>query len=130
MSSLKSLALEKSPALVPDQNSFAIDMRRLLRGKKEGASANVSTESAERSTELTSAISQISLQSVQEIDHLIAGLQGIRQKLEDDGSRIQRQISDYTSFSQSVIDLTKIVSDATTAIKTSAYEVVELPTAS
>lgn len=130
MSSLKSPALEKSPALVPDQNSFAIDMRRLLRGKKEGASASVSTENERPNAELTSQISQISLQSVQEIDHLIAGLQGIRRKLEDDGSRIQRQISDYTSFSQSVIDLTKIVSDATTAIKTSAHEVVELPTAS
>jgi hypothetical protein len=119
----------KSPALVPDQGGFEMDMRQLLRGRKEGASASVSPQS-ERNTELTSLVSQISLQSVQEIDHLIAGLQGIRQKLEDDGSRIQRQISDYASFSQSVIDLTKIVSDATTAIKTSAHEVVELPRAS
>ena len=130
MSSLKSLALEKSPALVPDQNSFAIDMRRLLRGKKDGASASVSTENERPTAELTSLVSQISLQSVQEIEHLIAGLQGIRQKLEDDGSRVQRQICAYASFSQSVIDLTKNVTEATTAIKTSAHEVVELPTAS
>jgi hypothetical protein len=116
----------KSPALVPDQGGFEMDMRQLLRGRKEGASASVSPQS-ERNTELTSLVSQISLQSVQEIDHLIAGLQGIRQKLEHDGGRIERQIGEYVSFSQSVVDLTKIVSEATTAIKTTAPEVIELP---
>ena len=80
----------KSPALVPDQDGFEMDMRHLLRGRKEGASASVLPQS-EGNTELTSLISQISLQSVQDIDHLIAGLQGIRQKLEDDSSRLQRQ---------------------------------------
>jgi len=85
---------------------------------------------SERNTELTSLVSQISLQSVQEIDHLIAGLQGIRQKLEDDGNRVQRQIGQYASFSQSVVDLTKIVAEATTAIKTTAPEVIEFHPAS
>ena len=118
----------KSPALVPDQGGFEMDMRQLLRGRKEGASASVSPQS-ERNTELTSLVSQISLQSVQEIDHLIAGLQGIRQALEDDGNRVQRQIGQYASFSQSVVDLTKIVAEATTAIKTTAPEVIEFHTA-
>jgi hypothetical protein len=65
-----------------------------------------------------------------EIDHLISGLQGIRQKLDDDGDRIQREIGQYASFSQSIVDLTKIVSDGMTAIKTMAHEVIELPKAS
>ena len=121
----------KSPTLVPDQNGIEVDMRQLLRGRKEG----VSNEGEERNvaisqSELASQVSQISLQSVQEIELLIAGLQGIRQKLEDDGSRIQRQIGNYTSFSQSVVDLTKLVTEATTAIKTTAPEVIEFHTAS
>src|SRR4029079_13014646 len=118
----------KSPTLEPDKGGFAIDMRNLLRGKKgDGASASGSTESEVLNVELASQISQISLQSVQEVDRLIAGLQGIRQKLEHDGGRIERQIGEYVSFSQSVVDLTKIVSEATTAIKTTAPEVIELP---
>ena len=92
--------------------------------------ASVSTESEGRNVELASMISQISFQSVQEIDHLISGLQGIRHKLDDDGDRIQRQIGQYVSFSQSIVDLTKIVSDGMTAIKTMAPEVIELPKAS
>ena len=54
-------------------------------------------------------ISQMSFQSVREIDH---GLQGVRQKLDDDGDRIQCEIGEYASFSQSIVDLTKIVTEA------------------
>jgi hypothetical protein len=119
----------KSPGLVPNQAAFEIDVRNMLRGKKANGSANVSAESEERTVELASMISQISFRSVQEVDHLISGLQGIRQKLDDDGDRIQRQIGEYVSFSQSIVDLTKIVTEAMTAINklpTKAPEVVEL----
>jgi hypothetical protein len=117
----------KSPGLVPNHAASELDMRNLLRGKKANAPAD-STESAERNVELASHISQISFRSVQEIDRLIDGLQGIRQKLDDDGDRIQREVGDYVTFSQSIVDLTKIVSDGMTAIR--APEVVGLPKAS
>jgi len=117
----------KSPGLVPNQAAFEVDMRNLLRGRKANGSASASTESEERNVELASQISQISFRSVQEIDHLIDGLQGIRQKLDDDGDRIQREIGQYVSFSESIVDLTKIVSDGMTAIKTMVPEVIELP---
>jgi hypothetical protein len=120
----------KSPGLMPNQSAFEVDMRNLLRGKKANGPAEVSVEGEERNVELASTVSQISLQSVQEINHLISGLQGIRHKLDDDGDRIQRQIGQYVSFSQSIVDLTKIVSDGMTALKTMAPEVIELPKAS
>ena len=120
----------KSPGLVHNQSAFEVDMRNLLRARKANGSAEVSYDSEERNVELASMISQISFQSVQEIDHLISGLQGIRHKLDDDGDRIQRQIGQYVSFSRSIVDLTKIVSDGMTAIKTMAPEVIELPKAS
>ena len=119
----------KSPSVVPNQSTFDIDMRDILRNKRANGSAGVSTEIEERNVEFASLISQISFQSVQELDHLISGLQGIRQKLDDDCDRIQRQIGEYVSFSQSIIDLTKIVTEAMTAINelpTKAPEVVEL----
>ena len=114
----------KSPVLVPNQSEFEVDIRNLLRGKKTNGSA---TESEERNVDLSSMISQISFQSVQEIDHLINGLQGVRQKLDYDGDRIQRDIAQYATFSQSIVDLAKIVSDGMAAIKTMAPEVIELP---
>ena len=53
----------------------------------------------------------------------------MRYKLDDDADRIQRQIGQHVSFSQSIVDLAKIVSDGMTAIKTMAPEVRELPKA-
>ena len=35
----------------------------------------------------------------------------MRKKLDNDGDRLQLQIEQYTAFSQSIIQLTKIVSD-------------------
>jgi len=112
---------------VPNQSAFDIDMRDILRNKRANGSAGVSTESEERNVELASLISQISFQSVQELDHLISGLQGIRQKLDDDGDRIQREIGEYVTFSQTIVDLTKIVSESMTALnklQTKAPEIV------
>ena len=120
----------KSPGLVPNQSAFEVDMRNLLRERKANRLAEASSEGEGQSVELASMISQISFRSIQEIDHLISGLQGIRQKLDDDGDRIQRQIGQYVSFSQSIVDLTKIVSDGMTAINTMTPEVIELPKAS
>jgi hypothetical protein len=112
----------KSPGLAPNQSAFEIDMRTLLRSKRTNGSATVA-ESEEQNVELASQISQISFRSVQEIDHLIDGLQGIRQKLDDDGDRIQRAIGDYVSFSRSIVDLAKIVTEGMTAIKTMDPEI-------
>ena len=88
-------------------------MRNLLRSKK----SKLSNETEEAGIEISSLICQISGQSVLEIDHLIEGLQGVRKKLDDEGDRIQRDIGVYTTFSQSIIELTKIVSDGMTFIK-------------
>ena len=64
-------------------------MRNLLRSKKSGASNKTEVASIEAS----SLVSQISGQSIREIDHLIEGLEGVRKKLDDEGDRIQ-QVAD------------------------------------
>jgi hypothetical protein len=118
----------KSPELVHNQSAFEIDMRNVLRNKRASVSGGRSSNDGEEgNVGLASMISEISFRSVQEIDHLIDGLQGIRQKLDDDGDRIQREIGQYVTFNQSIVDLTKIVSEGMTAIRTTTPEIVELP---
>jgi ABC-type transporter Mla subunit MlaD len=107
------MSILKSRGLTRDETTFEIDMRNLLRSKKSTAS----NETEDASVEVSSLVSQISGQSVREIDHLIEGLQGVRKRLDDEGGRIQRDIGQYATFSQSIIELTKIVSDGMTLIK-------------
>jgi hypothetical protein len=89
------MSILKSPGLTRNETAFEIDMRNLLRSKKSGAS----NETEVASIEVSSLVSQISGQSIREIDHLIEGLKGVRKKLDDEGDRIQRDIGEYGTFS-------------------------------
>ena len=81
--------------------------------------ARLSDVSRETDNDYSSFVSGISGRSVQEIDHLIEGLQGLREKLNNDGDRLHRQIAQYAAFSQSIIELTKIVSDGMASVNKS-----------
>ena len=105
-----------------NETAFEIDMRNLLRKKK----ADVSNKDEAASVEVPSLVSQISGKSVDEIDHLAEGLQGVREKLDKDGDRLQREIEQYTAFSQSIIQLTKIVSDGMTIVNKAPTTAPEL----
>jgi hypothetical protein len=87
-------------------------MRDLVRAKRP----RLSDVSKETDNDYSSLVSQISAQSVHEIDHLIAGLQGVREKLNNDGDRLHREIVQHTTFSQSIVQLTEIISDGLASV--------------
>jgi hypothetical protein len=95
--------------------AIEVDMRDLLRAKK----TRLSDISRETDNDYSSLVSGISVRSVHEIDHLIEGLQGLREKLNSDGDRLHREIVQHAAFSQSVIELTKIVSDGMASVNKS-----------
>ena len=101
----------------PTNNVTAIevDMRDVLRARK----ARLSDVSRETGNDYSALVSGISASSVHEIDHLIAGLQGLREKLNSDGDRLYRAITQHATFSQSIVDLTKIVSDGMASVSKS-----------
>jgi hypothetical protein len=96
--------------------AIEIDMRDALRARKS-RSPDVSRDAG---NDYSGLVTGISVRSIQEVDHLIEGLQGLRQKLNSDGDRLHRAISQHAAFSQSIVDLTKIVSDAMTSVSKSA----------
>jgi uncharacterized phage infection (PIP) family protein YhgE len=60
---------------------------------------------------------RMSLASTREIDSLIGELETLRQKLATDGSRLERQLAEYAGLSQSVTQLTKIISEGLTHLE-------------
>ena len=60
---------------------------------------------------------QISGRSIQEIDHLIEGLRGVRQKLTVDRDHLQLEMARHAELSEMVLQLTKIVSDSMAHVK-------------
>jgi hypothetical protein len=94
--------------------AIEIDMRDALRARKSRSDV-----SRDAGNDYSGLVAGISVRSIQEVDHLIEGLQGLRHKLNSDGDRLHRAISQHAAFSQSIVDLTKIVSDAMTSVSKS-----------
>jgi len=67
--------------------------------------------------EASTLVSRSSLSSTRELDRLIDDLTDLRKKLENRSSRIQSDIVEYASLSQSAAQLTKIVSDSVAQIE-------------
>ena len=79
------------------------DRNRYARFCRELKKPDYSDEGKETGNDYWSLVSQMSGQSVYEIDHLIEGLQGVREKLDKDGDSLHREIVQYAAFSQSII---------------------------
>ncbi len=66
---------------------------------------------------LSSLVRRVSGNSTTEIDNLISELRVLREKLLADGNRVERDIVEYAALSQSVIEMTKIISESMTQVK-------------
>ena len=95
--------------------SIETDLRNALR---EGKSRSLDV-SRDAGNDYSGLVTGISIRSIQEIDHLIEGLQGLRHKLDSDGNRLHHDIVQHAAFSQSIVDLTKIVSDGMASVSKS-----------
>jgi hypothetical protein len=99
------------------------NIRELVRrdgaGFRQGASqptnqtiAQGPAESEIGANNLSALLRRVAGNSAREIDDLIGELQNLRDRLEADGHRVQRDIMDYADLSQAVMQLTKIISES------------------
>ncbi len=86
------------------------NIRDLVRRQRSAVrQSNNNYEDAAR--ELASLVNRVSGDATREVDHLIGGLSHVRQKLDDEAARLHHDIVEFASLSQSVMQLTNIVSD-------------------
>jgi hypothetical protein len=74
-------------------------------------------ESEAATRNLGDLLRRVSANSTAEIDALISELRLLREKLTADGQRIERDVVDYAALSQSVIEVTKIITDSMLQVK-------------
>ena len=72
---------------------------------------NKSDEGQMSGGNLSHLLGQVSKTSSVEIDNLIGDFEGLRRRLQTDGDRIRREIEEYKTLSQQVMQLTKIISE-------------------
>jgi vacuolar-type H+-ATPase subunit D/Vma8 len=77
------------------------------------------TDAAENATnKLLSIIDEKSQAAKSELEHLIGELQQLRQGMDDQGKRVQQQITEFASLGQSTLEFAKLVRNGASSAKT------------
>ncbi len=93
-----------------ESETEVLNIRELMREADTFRQAKSSD--GETSDNLRSLLGRVSETSAREVDNLIDELHRVREKLQDDGNRIQREIAEYAALSQQVRRLTQIISES------------------
>jgi hypothetical protein len=96
-----------------DEAIIELDLHHLLRTTK----VKSLHETKDAVSDFSGEAFQISGRSIQEIDHLIEGLRGVRQKLTVDRDHLQLEMARHAEFSETVLQVTKIVSESMAHVK-------------
>jgi len=99
-----------------EQTTIEGDIRELVSGDSSGF-RKVDEDVQLAANSLETLMRRVSVTSTREIDRLIGELKTLREKLASDENRLQREMTEYADLNQSVIRLTKIVSEGLTHIK-------------
>jgi hypothetical protein len=92
------------------------NIRELVR-RDTNAFRQVESDGEMAANNLSSLLRRVSGNSAREIDNLIGELQVLRDKLQADSDRVERDIVEYAQLSQSVLQLTKIIAEGVTQVK-------------
>ena len=100
----------------PTETEIEGNIRELVR-RDSTALRQGGSENEVAANSLSSLLRRVSGNSAREIDNLINELKTLRDKLQTDGTRVERDIIEYAALSQSVSQLTKIIADGVTQVK-------------
>ncbi len=103
----------KRPASAEIDESSQTEVLNIRDLMREGTTFRQAESSdGETSANLRSLLGRVSETSAREVDNLIDELHRVREKLRDDGNRIQRDIEEYAALNQQVMKLTQIISES------------------
>jgi len=90
------------------------EIREFVRRDVATFRRNPESESEMVANNIGSLLQRVAGTSVREIDKLIAELQTLRDMLQSEGARVQREIVEYASLSQAAMQSTRIITESLT----------------
>jgi hypothetical protein len=98
----------------PTESAVEGDIREFVRGDVTTLRRTPEAESEAVATNIGTLLQRVAGSSVQEIDRLMTELRTLRELLESEGVRVQREIAEYAHLSQSAMQSTKIITESLT----------------
>ena len=94
------------------ENGVEGEIREFVRRDGQGLRRAPDSDSEVVAHNISTLLQRVAGTSVQEVDRLIVELQGLRELLQTEGARVQREITEYAHLSQSAMQSTKIITDS------------------
>ncbi len=88
------------------------DIREFVRRDLAAVRRQPESDSEMVAGRLSSLLQRVAGASVQNIDDVILELQILRQRLDNEGARMQREIVEYATLSQATLQSTKIIAES------------------
>ena len=76
---------------------------------------------------LSELLGRVSNNSTGQIDNLVGDFKQLREKLRTDGERIQREIEEYNTLSEMVMQMTKTISESVEKVRASVDRPTTVP---
>ncbi len=111
MTSIKSTkAIENDQQ--PRENGVEGEIREFVRRDGQALRRAPENDSELVAHNISTLLQRVAGTSVQEVDRLIGELQQLRELLQQEGARVQREITEYAHLSQSAMQSTKIIAES------------------
>ena len=88
------------------------EIREFVRRDGQGLRRAPESDSEVVASNISTLLQRVAGTSVQEVDRLIVELQSLRELLQKEGARVQREITEYAHLSQSAMQSTKIITES------------------
>jgi hypothetical protein len=104
----------REPADMDQSTETAVEgeIREFVRRDVATLRRSPEAESEVVANNISTLLQRVAGSSVQEIDRLIAELQTLRELLQAEGVRVQREITEYAHLSQSAMQSTKVITES------------------
>jgi hypothetical protein len=96
----------------PRENGVEGEIREFVRRDGQALRRAPESDSEVVAHNITTLLQRVAGTSVQEVDRLIVELQQLRELLQQEGARVQREITEYAHLSQSAMQSTKIIAES------------------
>src|SRR5215471_16201485 len=96
----------------PVETEVEGEIHEFVRREVANSGRQPENESELVANNLNSLLHRVNSTSVQEIDKLITELQMLRDKLQSEAERVQREIVEYATLSQAALQSTKIIAES------------------
>lgn len=108
------LIKSKEPAELekPTESAVEGEIREFVRRDVATLRRSSEAESEAVANNITTLLQRVAGSSVQEIDRLMSELHTLRDLLQSEGARVQREITQYAHLSQSAMQSTKIINES------------------